>query len=165
MTFTALFSIKDEKGKTSTTECNFPAATSLDDARLMAQEVAKLIDAQITGAIVRIGLVVQVDAPAGLNGSPAANSDVEEGARFQFRTVNGFYTAMRLPTFDEAKIVAGTTEVDLTDTDVTAFYTGMVAGIDLTGVGGSGTVSACDKRGEDIGALEFAKEQFLSSRG
>lgn len=165
MTWTVMLSIQDEKGKASTTEVNLPAATTLTDAQLMAQEIAKLINPIITGSIVRIGLVRSVALPAGLRANPAANSDVEEGARFQYRTANGFFTSLRLPTFDEALITAGTRQVNTAASGVSAFNTAMLSGINLSSVGGSGTVSPCDKRGEDIVALEFAREQFLSSRG
>lgn len=165
MSWTVMYSIQDEKGKTSTTEINMPTATTFTDASIMAGEMALLVDAMITGQITRIGIVATVDLPVTLKAAPLANSDVEEGARFQFRTINGFFSGLRLPTFDEAAIVAGSKAVDLTDGDVTAFVTAMVDGLDITGAGGSGVIQPADKRNEDLTALEFAKEQFLSSRG
>lgn len=162
MTWSVLISITDEKAKTSTTQANVPAATTAADAELFAQQLALLIDPLITGAITRVGISKSVPLPGGLTAAAAANSDVEEGARFQFRTVNGFYSAMRLATFDEANIQAGSRAVDLTA--AAAFTTAMVDGIDITGVGGSGTIQPCDQRDEDLTALEFAREQFLSSR-
>lgn len=165
MAFVILYSIQDEKGSTSTTEVNIPGVTAFTDAVLFAQEMGKLINDLITGAITRIGIAFIVDLPAGLRAAPTALSDVEEGARFQFATANNFYTGLRLPTFAEGNIVAGTQTVDEVDADVTAFVTAMVSGIDLTGVGGSGTIQPCDKREEDVTRLETAREQFLSSRG
>lgn len=165
MAWTVLYSIQDEKGKTSTTEINLATATTFADADIMAGQMALLIDDMITGAITRIGIVATVDLPVGLKATAAANSDVEEGARFQFRTANGFFSGLRLPTFDEAAIIAGTKNVDLTDADVAAFVTAMVSGLDTSGAGGSGVIVPVDKRNEDLTALEFAKEQFLSSRG
>ncbi len=166
MTFAILFSIQDEKTKTSTTEVKLPGATDFDDARLFAGELAKLIDPLVTGAITRIGLVHDLDlSTLGLTPAAAANSDVEEGARFQFRTEGGFYSGLRLPTFDEALIAAGSRAVDVEDTAVAAFITAMRTGINLTGVGGSGVIQPCDSREEDLTALEFAREQFQSSRG
>jgi hypothetical protein len=165
MAYTIMISIQDEKGKTSTTELNVPPATAYDDVRIMAGQMATLIDSMISGAIIRIGIVDSVDLPAGIAAAPGAGSDVEEGARFQYRTANGFYSAMRLATFDESRIVAGAATVDLTDADVAAFVTAMTDGLDLSGAGGSGTIQPCDKRDEDLTALEFAREQFLSSRG
>jgi hypothetical protein len=164
MPYTVLYSVRDGKGATSTTELNLPDSITLDNARIFAAEMGKLIDNLITGAIVRIGLVLSVDLPSGIATNPDENSDVEEGARFQWRTQNGFYSGMRLPTFDEANIVAGSRDVDQAASPVAAFVLAMLDGINLVGAGGSGKPNPCDKRGEDIVALEFAREQFLSSR-
>ncbi|MCZ7545743.1 MAG: hypothetical protein M5R40_20485 [Anaerolineae bacterium] len=132
---------------------------------LFAEQLALLIDPLVVGALTRIGVTRDVDLPGGLAASASANADVEEGARFQFRTENGFFSGLRLPTFDESKIAAGTRGVDLADGDVAAFVAAMEDGLDLSGVGGTGTVQPCDARDEDLLALEFAREQFLSSRG
>ena len=165
MAWTILYSITDEKAKVSTTEVKLPSATTHADVVIFAQEMASLIDPLITGAITRIGITQEVALPSGLSASTAANSDVEEGAKFQFRTNGGFYTSLRLATFDEANIVAGGREVDQTDADVAAFITAMTTGIDLTGAGGSGVVQPSDHRDDDVTALDFARELFLSSRG
>lgn len=165
MTYAILYSIEDEKGKRSTTEIKLPGATAYDDVRIFAAQMAPLIDALITGAIVRIGISDTLDLPGGLAAAPAANSDVEEGGRFQWRTNGGYYTGLRLPTFDEAMINAGSRDVNLADTDVAAFLAAMKDGIDLVSEGGSGVIQPSDYRDDDITALEFAREQFQSSRG
>lgn len=165
MGFSILYSIRDEKGKESTTTVNLPATTAFADVVLFAGEMAKLINPIVTGSVTRIGVAFTVDLPGTLRASPSANSDVEEGGRFQFRTAGGFFTGMRLATFDESKILAGTRAIDQADTDVAAFVAAMEDGIDLTGVGGSGTVQPSDPREDDVAVLEFAREQFQSSRG
>ena len=164
MPYTVLYSVRDGKGAISTTELNLPDSITLDNARIFAAEMGKLIDNLITGAIVRIGLVVSVDLPSGIAASPDETSDVEEGARFQWRSQNGFYSGMRLPTFDETYIVAGSRDVDRAASPVAAFILAMLDGINLAGAGGSGKPNPCDKRGDDLWALEFAREQFMSSR-
>jgi hypothetical protein len=163
--FTVVLSIKDAKNQVSTTEINIPDTVSVADAKAYAQEVAKLVDPLITGAIVRIGVVLGVDLPGGLSATPDAGADVEEGARFQFRTAGGFFTSCRLATFDEAKISAGTRSVNTADAAVTAFVNGITSGIDVDPGVGVNNIMAQDKRGDDIVSLEFAREQFLSSRG
>jgi hypothetical protein len=100
-----------------------------------------------------------------LNTSPGTGADVEEGARFQFQTAGGFATGHRVATFTEAKIVPGSRDVDLVDADVSAWTNALVSGIDTSGAGGSGVVSASDARNDDIVSLKFAREQFQSSRG
>lgn len=164
--WTILLSIQDEKGVTSTTELNLEDSGLPLIQQAFAGEIAKLVDGMTTGAITRVGATFNIPLPSGIKTAPQANSDVEEGARFQFRTANGFYSGMRIPTFDESKIVTGTRAVDLTDSDVAAFVTAMTDGIDMTAAGFVGvTEEPVDKRGEDLVALEFAREQFISSRG
>lgn len=162
--FSVIYTIQDEKGATSTTELNIPDVTSFANAVVFAGEMAKLINPLIKGAITRIGIVASIALPVSIRVSPLTGSDVEEGGRWQFRTENNFYSGLRLPTLDEAFVLPSTRTIDGDDTDVLAFNVAMVAGVDLSGAGGTGTVSPVDKRGEDLIALEFAREQFLSSR-
>lgn len=164
MAFAVIYSIRDEKGANSLMEVKVPSGTSFTDVAIFAQQMAPLINSLITGAITRIGVAFTVGLPGGLRAAPAAGSDVEEGGRFQFRTSLGNFTSTRIPTFDEQFVVAGTQEVDLTDAAVLAFVNSMLSGIDITGAGGSGIVEPSDSRDEDITALEFAREQFQSSR-
>lgn len=162
--FGILYTITDAKGKASTTVINVAGTESLADVRIFAQQAALLINDLITGAITRIGIALTVDLPGGLRVSPLAGADVEEGARFQFRTDGGNFTGMRIPTFAEALIASAGTSVDTTDTDVAAFVTAMTDGIELSGLGGSGNVSPTDSREEDVVALSTAVESFMSSR-
>lgn len=159
-----VYSIRDEKGATSLMQINLPSTTSLADVTLFAQQFAPLVEALITGAIVRVGVALTVPLPAGLRANPLSGSDVEEGGRFQFKTDGGFYTSSRVPTFDESLITAGTAEIDTAAGAVASFIASVTAGIDLTGVGGSGIIEPTDTRDDDIASLEFAREQFQSSR-
>lgn len=166
MAFVIIYSIKDEKGNLSTTEINVPASTAFADVILFGGAMAQAIEPLISGSIQRVGIafIVPLSSITGLKATPAAGSDTEEGARFGFKTLNNFMTAMRIPTFKEEFIQTGTREVDTTDASVAAFVTAMRTGIDLTPLGGSGVVAPVDKRGEDITTLDSAKEQFVSSR-
>lgn len=165
MAVSILYSINDGKGKSSSTEVNLPSSVTLTNMTLFAAEMAKLINDMITGAITRIGIVISVPLPNGLRVTPALNSDVEEGGRFQFRTAGGFFTSNRIPTFSETFVSPGSQEIDTTDPVVAPFVTAMVSGINLVPVGGTATVAPTDKREADVVALEFAKEAFQSSRG
>lgn len=166
MPFVLIYSIKDEKGKRSTTEVNLPESTAFADVVLFAGAMAQIIEPLISGSIERVGIafILALSSITGLKATPAANSDIEEGARFGFKTLGNFTTALRIPTFREDFVTVGTREVDTTDADVAAFVTAMRTGINLTGLGGSGTVAPVDKREEDIVTLDSAKEQFVSSR-
>lgn len=159
-----MITIKDAKGKSSTTEFNFPSTTTLANAKIFVQEMSKLYDAVTNGVITRIGVAVLATLPGTLRASADADSDVEEGARFQFRTDGGFYTGFRIPTFLESKILSGTTTVDLADSDVAALVAAFEDGMSLVAAGGSGTVQPTDKREDPVNALDSAQEQFTKSR-
>lgn len=162
MTWTINYTIEDAKGLNSSTEVNFAAATSFNDAQRAAARVAELINPLIGGAIRKINIVYSVQLPATLRTTPVTNSDVEEGARFQFRTAGGFYTGMRLPTFTETYLVSNSRDVNLDAAEVASFVNSMRNGIALTDP--AALVVCVDKRGDDIVSLSFAREQFQSSR-
>lgn len=162
MVWTVSYTIEDAKGLTSTMEVNFASATTFDDARRAAARVAELVNPLIIGAIRKINIVYSVDLPTTLRTAPEANSDVEEGARFQFRTANGFYTGMRVPTFSEAHLAPNSRDVNTDHPAVEAFVNALRNGVSLTNP--AALVNCTDKRNEDIVALSFAREQFQSSR-
>jgi len=165
--YSVIFSFRDAKGKNSTTEVNIPTGLTLANMVIFGQEMAKLIDPLISGVITRIGLALSVALPSGLASSPVSTSDVEEGGKFQFSTAGGYYTGMRIPTWVESLVSAGSDDINTVDSDVAAFITAMISGIDLTAaspVAGTGTVAPTDGRGDDITALVNAKEQFVNSR-
>lgn len=164
MALSIIYTFKDQKDKSSFTEINIPVGTSLANAVIFAQQMALLIDPLINGRIARIGISASVTLPGGLTATAAASSDVEEGALFQFRTAQGFHSSNRIPTFSESLISAGSNAVDTTDTDVAGFITAMTAGINLGGFGGTGVVQPTTNREEDLTALDFALEDFQSSR-
>lgn len=164
VSFEILFSIEDGKGNLSTTSVNIPNTFTIAQIITFGGEMAKLIDPLITGRIVRIGAAFLIDLPNTLATTADANADVEEGARFQFRTAGGYYTSMRLATFDEAFILPNSDLVDQTEAAVAAFITAIHSGLDIDATAGVTLVAATDSRGDDIVALEFAREQFLSSR-
>lgn len=151
------YTVKDEKGNSSVMNMNIPTATTAANAITFAQSFAGLLNAVITGQITAIGLGYLVTLPGGLRTSPLGGSDVEEGARFSFRTALNHLTRFRIPTFDESLILAGSKAVDLEDTAVDALVDAMT--------GGLGGVSPVDSRDEDVVSLDAAQEQFGQDRG
>lgn len=149
-------SIADAEAKKSVISCWLPDTTALADAIDFAQAFAGAIDNMITGIVTKIGLVYGVDLPAGLDATAASGSDVEDGAMFIFSTAGGYLTRIRIPTFDEAKIIGTSDAVDLTDGQVSAFRTLMLDG--------DGTTEPSDNRGDDITALRSAKEAHQKQR-
>lgn len=156
------FTIQDAKGDKS--RMTIPAVIdTLDDAQYAIEEMGALIDPLVNGGFVSAGVTLIGDV-SGLGTSPAAVSDVQEGARFVFQTADPYYKSLRLPTFDEAYLIAGSPDVDTTDADVSAFVTMMTTGINLTAAGGTGSVAPSDYRFEDLVGLTSAKEDWGKNR-
>lgn len=165
--YSVVMSFQDAKGEQSTTMVNVPTGITLANLTIFAQEMVKLVDAMINGIVTRVGIAITIPLPSGINVAANSVSDVEEGGFFNFRTAGGYRTSLRVPTFLESLISAGSADVDTSDPDVAAFVSAMITGIDLTAatpVAGSGTVTPTDSRGDDIVALTDAKEQFTNSR-
>jgi hypothetical protein len=165
--YAIVMSFQDAKGETSTTMVNVPTGITLANLTIFAQEMVKLVDNMIGGIVTRVGLAVTFALPSGINVAPAADSDVEEGGYFSFRTAGGYHTSLRIPTFLESLVAAGSADIDTSDPIVAAFVSAMITGIDLTTatpVAGTGTITPADSRGDDIVALTDAKEQFTNSR-
>lgn len=156
-----VYTIQDAKGAKSTMKINFPQAADIAVLKDFVTTTASMIDALIKGKIVDAGIGLAVALPGGLKASPLADSDVEEGARFSWRTALNTIPAFRMPTFDEAFISPGSRAVDTTDGTVDAFVQRVIAGRTV----GLTNVSPSDDHGEDITALDAARESFSSSRG
>jgi hypothetical protein len=153
--------IEDAKGNSSNFIHNFPTAVDIAILKGHARSFATIVDALVRGRITQVGIGIGVEnLPVGLKAAPLPNADVEEGARFTFRTALGTLTSFRVPTFDEAFIVDGTKQVDSADPAVAALVNRMISG-DTQGLI---NVSPSDERGEDVTALESAVESFQSSR-
>lgn len=156
-----VYGIQDAKGKVSNIKINFPVAVDIGQVASFAGDTATMINSIITGKILNAGIGLAVDlSGATIRSAPDPTSDVEEGARFSWRSAVGAITNFRLPTFDEAKMVSGTRNVDTADTDVATFVARILAG-KTTGIINA---SPSDDRGSDIGVLEGARESFTSSR-
>jgi len=159
------FTIKggDDKPRSSTITICLPAGTVANDALLFVNEMAGLLDPLALGNIINHGVTIG----KGIFGSqvPVPLVDLENGARFIWRTLNNYPTRIRIPSFDTARYVSGTPQVDLADADVIAFNLAMENGIDLLPLGGTGLIQPVDTRDEDIVDLESATQNFVASKG
>lgn len=156
-----VYTIQDAKGKKSSTQINFPAAVDIGQVASFASDTATMINNIITGKIIDAGVGLAIDlSGATIRATPDSNSDVEEGARFMWNSTIGAITGFRLPTFDEAKMLTGTRQVDLADTDVDTFVDRILLG-KTTGIVNA---SPSDDHGSDIVSLSSARESFTSSR-
>lgn len=155
--------IGDAKGDVSTVTIPIPSSTSMNDAYLFAQEIAKLVEPLVNGTL--RSLRVNFEVPFTPWAVASSIADIQEKARFSFRTVGNFLKSISLPTILESIFTPGSAQVDTSDADVAAFVTAMTDGIDLTGVGGSGTIEPSDARDADLTSLEAAVEAWGKSRG
>lgn len=156
-----IFTIRDNKGKTSTTEVKIPTGISMANMIEFAQDLAVLFDAITIGQIVGVGIGISIDISAlGLTGAPGSTADVEEKGQFQFLTDGGYYTTVNVPCLSDTDVIAGSDTIDQTDVDVAAFIAAMTGGIELTDLT---TVEPCDSREDDIVSLVYARERFRAS--
>jgi len=167
MPVSVILTIEDAKGKQATTEFHLADGLSIAQLGAAAQALAQLVEPMIRGRIVAISVGFKVALPvfgAGDGNALQDYADVEEGARFQFRTDNGFPTAQRIPCFDEALIVVGTDQVDTSDSAVSAYINAMLDQLSVGSGGSAFTVILQDARGEAISTLASARESFQASR-
>ena len=156
-----IFTVRDNKGKTSTTEVKIPTGISLSNMIEFAQDLAVLFDAITNGQIINVGIGISVDISAlGLTGAPGVTADVEEKGQFQFRTANGYYTTVNVPCFSDTDVVSGSDEIFQADIEVAAFIAAMTGGLTLTD---ASVVQPTDSREDDITTLVYARERFRSS--
>lgn len=161
-----VLTIEDRKGKKSTTIIHLPPnLPNLGRYQAIAGNWMDSVDRVIKGRIVYAGITFGMELEGGIRTEADPLSDVEEGARFVFNTLNGYKTQFRIPTFDETKIIEGTREVNLTDADVETLLENVIDGIDDDDTVVVNRQNVTDNRGEDIVALVSAKESFVRSRG
>ena len=156
------YSILDAKGARSTAVINFPLNTDIGVLQTFARTTGGMIDALIKGQVVGVGVGIEVDLATvtGIKTAPVDDADVEEGARFTFQSADGYLASMRLPSFDETFMVAGTALVDTAVTAVSNFVARIISGQTV----GLTNVSPSTAHEEDLTALVSAVEAFQSSR-
>jgi hypothetical protein len=155
------YSVQDAKGNLSHPKIHFPRNANIPTVVDFAVSTATLINNLITGRIIDASICLTVDlSGATIRAAPDPGSDVEEGAMFSFGTVVDSATSIRLPTFDEANLVAGTKLVNQTDTEVSAFVNRMKDGLTVI----LENVQPSDSRGESINSLISGIESFQASR-
>lgn len=140
-----------------------PSSVDIAIASTFARSTGVMIDALIKGRLVdvSVGIKIALSTLSGIKTTADADSDVEEGARFSFRTAIGGLTGFRIPTFDEAFMVSGSPLVDVADATVDALVQRVIAGQTV----GLINVSPSDQYGSDVTGLESAVDSFQSSRG
>lgn len=96
---------------------------NLTDVSTVVSDLWELINPLINGTLVTAGFSFETDISGFTNAAAAIIADVQEKARFNFRTVGGFLKSFSLPTFIETLFggSGATGDVNLADTSVAAF--------------------------------------------
>jgi len=156
-----IVSIRDNKGKVSTTEIKIPTGITLSNMIEFAQGIVQLIDAITTGVIVGVSIGISVDTSGlGLTAAAGSTADVEEKGRFQFQTTGGFFTTVNIPCFSDVDVLPGSDAIDQAEVNVAAFIAAMTGGLTLVD---TSVVQPSDSREDDITTLVSALERFRAS--
>lgn len=126
------YTIEDADGDVSVISIPVEFLSTLDgDAFAFALEYGwDIINPLLNGTLIKAGITIEVDIAGFTNAAAAAIADVQEKAEFVFRAVGGFIKRISLPTFIETFFTGSGAgkEVDVTQSQVTAFNTLMTAG-------------------------------------
>jgi hypothetical protein len=132
MASTIFFTIGDADGDESVISIPVQFVDTLDGAALaFAIEYGwDIINPLINGTLLRAGITIEIDIAGFTNAAANVLSDVQEKAEFVFRAVGGFIKRISLPTFVETFFTGAGAgkEVDVTQSEVTAFNTLMTGG-------------------------------------
>lgn len=155
---TVRYTFLDEKGKTASTKVRVPNGFSIAQYVEFVQGMAQFMSDISACQITRAGFTVGIDLSGlGLIGLPSSIADVAQKGYFAFRSaVAGFFKRLRVPTFKESLVNAGSDTVDTSDASVVAFVNAMNNGIVTTG----GTIQPVTERGDDLTTLIEARETF-----
>lgn len=132
MATTIFYTIEDADGDQSVISIPVSFVDTIDGAGL-AFAVAygwPIINALVSGHLVNAGITIEMDISGFTNAAADVLSDVQEKAEFVYRAVGGFIKRVSLPTFIETFFTGSGAgkEVDVTQSQVTAFNTLMISG-------------------------------------
>jgi hypothetical protein len=152
----------DSKNKSSSTKIRIPTGLTIDQFVEFAQDALQLIAniniCRITGASLNFGLDL---SGATLTNVQNVLADIGSKAKMVYNSaVAGLRAVFNIPTFDEDNLVtAGTDQIDIADTDVAAFLTGIEEGYDLTT---GGVMAPVDKRDNDLTTPTVTRSIFVA---
>jgi|SRR5688572_2376826 len=152
----------DDKGDTSFTKIRVPTGFSIaqytEFVQAMGQFLANMSACRITGGSVTFTIDL---SGLSLKAAAASVADTFQKGYFAFNSAaTGFFKRLRIPTFNEAKVSAGSDTINTIDADVAAFLGAMNSGIVVTG----GTIQPVTERGHDLTSLSEAREVFRRKR-
>lgn len=159
MAINVYYRISDAKNDSSTVMIPLPDTVAIADLTTYVQDLAAIIQPLVNGTLLEAGFAVGVDVvPWNV---AAGISDVQEKARFVFRTAGGWLKSLSIPSVVESIFHPGSREVNQADPAVAALVTAMVDGITVN----TNTIEPSDRRGDDLTNLVQATEAWGRARG
>jgi len=157
--------IEDADGDKSNIAIDFSGGFTGDIDGLIENAWA-IINPLVNGRLAGASVTLEADISGLVNAAAAAISDVQEKAEFIFRDITtNFRKTITLPTFIETFFTSSGAgkEVDLTQSEVTAFVTMMTDGVD-DGGGTPVEINPTTSHGEDLTALTAARQAWGKRR-
>lgn len=149
----------DAKGKESSTKLRVPTTFSLAQYLEFGAAAAQLFTNIGQTAITKVAFCFNVDLSGlGLKTVATSVASVAKKLWLRFQTaVTGFRAQTLIPAIRETQVIAGSGDIDQTDTDVAAVVSLFEDGIAVTG----GTLTFTNDREHDITAIQTGTERFL----
>lgn len=162
LAITVRFDFVDDSGKTTFTKLRVPTGPSIDQLVEFAQSAGQIFATASECEITNISLTFTFTPPAGLAIAAQPLIDIAAKAAFQFRTVvSGLFAKFRIPTLDDAQVVGGSDDVDVSDPLVSPLISLVENG---AVVSGPATILFTNNREHAVSTLAFAREQFRKKR-
>lgn len=124
-----------------------------------------IINPLVNGTLASASVTIEADITGLVNAAAATISDVQEGAKFVFKSLGGFLKTITLPTFIETFFTGSgaNKEVDITNSSVAAFVTAMTDGWD-DGGGTPVEINPTTSHFEDLSSLVKTHEAWGKTR-
>lgn len=145
----------DPEKPASRVEVEFPSG-SISAASLLASIVETLIEPLVYGSCESVGFTVELSGLS-VRSVPDVLADIRDKALFVFDASGAagiFPKKITLPTYNENFTLPGTSLVDQTDADVSAFIDALINGITVSSV----LHQPCDTRAYDLVSVRSAEE-------
>ena len=158
---TVNFTVLDAKGKSSVCKVHVPLGFSLPQYGEFAVAMAQLISAISHGSITEVSVGVPLSlAAATIRTVAIATANIAEKGLFIVRSgIAGLFARFNIPTYNEAKSVPGSDDIDDANVDVAAFNAILEDGVTTAG----GLINPQDVRGNDLSAVTQSREIFRRS--
>lgn len=160
---TLQINFRDAKNKRSSTDIKIPTGFSIAQYQEFAVAACQVVANSNMGEIVSASLNFGLDLSGlGLKTVITTFADVAVKAFQGFRSaVTGLQRRLKVPTFDETFMIAGTDQIDTAATEVAAWISYLEDGSDVGGT----TIQPVDKRGNDLTTPTFSRELHVRDTG